>query len=104
MGGWSKGLGVVVGWGGVGGSYGNTLTFHVPLLYLYPSLSLSLAVPFSLSISHPRRMSLSGFHDDLVAVAAAAEEKEARVHGRGRKWGARRDARLKVQARGSRHI
>lgn len=63
-------------------SYGNTLTFScLPPLSL--SFSLSLVVPFSLSIPHPRRMSLSGFHGDPVAVVLLRRKKRVRERGRG---------------------
>lgn len=55
-----------------------TLTFHVPPFLLHPP-------PSSSSTPHPRRVSLSGFHDDRVAVALqlkkqarACEERMAR--------------------------
>lgn len=62
------------------GACGYTLTFLF-------SLSLSLVVPLSLTISHPQRVSLSGFHGDPVAVVLLLLRRKRRVHERGRKEG-----------------
>lgn len=86
---WVGGWGVVVV-----GRGGNTLTFHVPpFLFHSLSLSVSLVVPLSLSISHPRRVSRRGCHGDPVAVALLLR-RDGRVHEEER---ARGDGRLKCK-------
>lgn len=69
-----------------------------------PSLSLflcvSLVVPLSLSIPHPRRMSLSGFHGDPVAVVLLLLRRKKRVRERGRGSGERGEARRSSESAG----